>query len=259
LVYLANINFKDPFSDLIFPINKDNIFIVDGLDFIYYHNNKIKLKKSFKDFFVKYNPQEDGANNSLVEETNLKNIDFIKFTNIINFSNNQKLKFKEINENISIVNFFITGICNLNRKINDLPQQFVSIILIDFCEDYIVAKVEENKQPVIKSKLKILKDIQFITEISFGPFSNGPLLTGHVNGTMSLWNINDLSITKIIKVFDIDVHINKILCEPLGLTFCVSDTKIYSAHLFDKKYEYFYNENENNELERVVRFNANNN
>lgn len=282
LVFSTALNFADPFTDLIFPVNKEKLFVIDGLDFVFLEPNSnstventqdniFKYKKSFKEILEIGLQQENMGSDTDTNHINhlnqagnlnLSKVDFIKFLKVICVNTSSKLKLRELREKDSalISNFYLTGLCNLHEKINDQLQQFIAYVAIDLNE--MVNSPYENANNftnesnffLTKSKIRIIKNIPIMTEISFGPFNNGPLLTGHVNGTLTVWNIHDLTITKVIRVFSEDLIINKLLNEPLGLSICVGEMNIVSTNLLDKKVEYYYNENENNELERVVRF-----
>jgi hypothetical protein len=267
LIFSTGLNFADPFTDLIFPVNKEKIFVIDGLDFLLLetgtvnsNDNTFSYKKSFKEI-LKIGLQQEINELSQVVKLNLDKVDFVKFLKVICVNTSSKLKTRD-KENALISNFYLSGLCNLHEKINGQLQQFIAYVSIDLNE--IINSNDENVIPnsymmennffQTKSKIRIVKNLPFISEISFGPFNNGPLLTGHTNGTLTLWNIHDLTITKVIRVFSEDLVINKLLNEPLGLSICVGEMNIVSTNLLDKKVEYYYNENENNELERVVRF-----
>ena len=93
-----------------------------------------------------------------------------------------------------------------------------------------------------------------ITDISYGPFDNGPIITGHINGYAYIWSLVDLSLISIIRIFD-HYPINSIINEPFGMSlFCNKDNgTIQSLHIIDKKSEYFYHESQNGKLTRIQR------
>jgi hypothetical protein len=220
----------DHFSNLFFPLSQMQFVSVNGTQFSFYKNDNLYMKKEFESFF-KY-------------EQNYKNLEIVKLVHV----------YKNPKSGGNYVNFIISGLCKINQTstsmnsytLNQLSNQFLSTISIDNFSSL----EEENVNT--KSKLKILKEISPITDIVLGPFQNGPILTGHMNGTVVSWSIYDLTVVKSIRVFDIDVPIIKIINEPIGLTICCSENKIHGFNLLEKKFEYYFNENEDNELERVV-------
>lgn len=227
-------------------MRNEKVFILDGLDFVFFINGNIVYQKSFKEMIL---------NSSCGNLKNVEQINIIKLTKVLNLISHQKLK---CDYSSKINNFFISGLCKLNKNPtppNPQIYEFLCLVSIFVPDDLISMDSisDEHKNIKEKTKIKIINSVPFIYEIAYGPFTNGPLITGHSNGQIMLWNIYDLSLIKTIKVFQEEISIKHILNEPLGLTICISENKIVSTNLIDKKFEYYYNENEQNELERVVR------
>jgi hypothetical protein len=242
-LFTTLIKISDPYTDLIFPVQNDSFIIIDGLYFMNYKYDSVTFKKHFKELFNNRQGSNWEYENDEFIDSKLDYINFIKITKVISVSTQSKLK-GSLYDNSKISNFFITGLCNEESLTKNL-QQFIAIVSI-------------NSGPEINphfTKLKIMNStIPFISELCFGPYDNGPLISGHNNGTISLWNIFDLTITRSLRVFNGNIPISLIRVEPLGQAFCAEDNNLVSLNITDKKFEYFYNENENNELERVVRF-----
>ncbi len=149
-----------------------------------------------------------------------------------------------------IMTFIITGMCRGNNMGNESMEEnrFLSVFVYNTSIDT-VSEFEKSR-----SKIRILNKTPEITDISYGPFDNGPIITGHVNGYAYIWSLFDLSLISIIHVFD-DCPINFIINEPFGMSlFCNKDKgTIQSLHIIDKKSEYFYHESTNGKLTRIQR------
>ena len=100
------------------------------------------------------------------------------------------------------------------------------------------------------------KDFPLICNIGLGPFINGPLLTGHVNGIITIWDILDLSIKMKITVNEINLPINNIISEQNDVSFFSTNDCLVCFNIIDKKRELFYFEKNDEGLQKIIKKNC---
>jgi len=116
----------------------------------------------------------------------------------------------------------------------------------------------EKKKFILENsnKMRILeKDFPLICNIGFGPYINGPLLTGHLNGMITIWEIMDLSIKMKITLNDINFPICNIISESNGVSFFNTNDCLVCFDIIDKKKELFYFEKNNEGLQKIIKKN----
>ncbi len=262
VIYEVKLSVEEPYLDnILFPIRNENVIIVEKLNFLNLNNEKVSCSKNFQSFF------DFKGSFTIINFTKI--VDYITQYKLNNGNwLNIKKKKKEItakeeeeskesrkshslsNNSNLIMTFIITGMCRGNNMNNENMEEnrFLSVFVYNTSIDT-VSEFEKSR-----SKIRILNKTPEITDISFGPFDNGPIITGHVNGYAYIWSLFDLSLISIIHIFD-NCPINFIINEPFGMSlFCNKDKgTIQSLHIIDKKSEYFYHESTNGKLTRIQR------
>ena len=246
-------------DNLLFPVMNENIIILDKLNFLNFNNEKVTSMKNFQNFFnfeglyviTNLTKVINYITQLKLNNGNWLNMKKLKKENSIKEEENFKKPLFNNNSHV-IMTFIITGECKGNVKSNksniNEENRFLSVFVYNTSIDS-VSEFEKSR-----SKIRILKSTPEITDLSYGPFDNGPIITGHNNGLAYIWSLIDISLICIINIFDC-YPINSIINEPFGMTlFTNKETgEIQSMHIIDKKSEYFYHESQNGKLTRIQR------
>jgi hypothetical protein len=206
----------------IFP-SKSNMFIFDGIFLTKYTCGQLTLEINFNELY------------------NKKDIEILKFTKIYYYEVKLEKASKDNPiKNAKVCNFIITGLCVKKKE----ETQFMSHLSFeDTCSDKIDYKYRIKTLAISTPE---------VCEISYGPFSNGPIVICHVDGSLVVWDGLDMVISKKIQVFK-GTPISKLIHEANNLTICYYERIIKSIHIIGKETEHFYNEDQSMGLQRLVR------
>jgi hypothetical protein len=219
-VYRINYKVNIKAYQTIFP-SKSCLFIFDGIFLTKYTEGQMAVANNFNDLYVK------------------KDIDVLKFTKIYYYEVKLE-KFDKDGKKLKVCNFITTGLCF--KKTKEEETQFLSLI-----------SFEDREGCEYKNSITLMSvQTPSVSEITYGPFNNGPIVTCHIDGSLLVWNSLDLVISKKIKVFD-GFPISGLTHEPNNLTICHYEGLIKAIHIIGKETEHFYNEDLGMGLQRLVR------
>lgn len=161
-------------------------FYISGLCGLYEHNiNKHSCMQFLAVIKLDKNPQD---NLSLINETSITNApkerNYANIPSSSNNTNNNKAIFNKRNSYSN--NDFNDERFNMN--ISELDNAENKEILI-------------NLNPNEFNKIRVVNHISPICSIGYGNNLNGPILTGHIDGLLGIWDSNDLSL-KCVFSFD---------------------------------------------------------
>jgi len=205
-----------PYTNLnVYPLLEGCYVIRKDLNISLYSHHNIITKFNLSDLF---------SDNS-VNITHLRLNDYVYFSQSLNPSEKETI----------LVSMIITGDCSSEFS----NGQFLGIVNFSKKHRSDINSIRE------RSVLRELSpDISLIESIVYGPYNNGPILTGHSNGAIYIWNTNNLEIISVFSTF-LGKSVNLIANEPNGMSIVCNKEKAAFKffHPFDKKKSYFFSEN----------------
>ena len=210
---IMELNMTSQLSTML-PLQEGNLIMVDGTT-ISMNDGKISSFIELNEFF------------NIKDNFILNNIQLCDYSFKIKLDNSNKLL--DI-----LVTLVLWGECGLDYQ---KPTQYIAII--NFTKNLGLIKNSDNK-----SKIRILnQNHPKITHIKYGPYSNGPIITGQLNGLTYLWKIDTLEIISVLTVFE-EMKIDLITNENNGMTIFVNkeNSSFCFLHINYRKKSYFFKE-----------------
>lgn len=216
---------------------------------------------------TKFNPENEIADSNIYhKKTNnscrLSDI-YLDQSKSINNTDNQ-LDLSSNKENKELLTFYIAGLCGLYEykknkyssmqflasiKINKDSNQYQEFINDNENENFLgnsknfnapYDKYDFGDSPIVPNnynKIRIISDISPICSIGNGNNLNGPILTGHIDGLICVWDLNNLSLKCVFSFDNISTSILKISNVYFENCLFMTNTNLVSLELFENNNE----------------------
>ena len=225
ICYQINKTF-DSFSILFtIELSKTNLNIYPLLEGCYIIRKDLDINLfSCQNLITEFN-LADLLNNNSVNITKLRLNDYVYFSQSLNPSEKETI----------LISIIIAG----DSFFQYTDNQFLGIVNFPKKKQFDLSSVRE------RSVVRVVpSDVSNIESIVYGPYNNGPILTGHSNGSIYIWNTHNLEIISLFSTF-FAKSVNLMANEPNGMSIVCNKEKAAFKffHPFDKKKSYFFSEN----------------